>query len=142
MLVRNRVAKTNGMIRLGAKSLLTLAFAGACLFSLTVTVNASQPLSEGCCPPGTPDNSPHYSRYYGAVSAYPIGYYSHPVYYGYPTVTVNREIGYYPYAMPAVGYGLPAPYALGYYGGYYGYRGWPYSGYFGWGPFYSPGWWF
>jgi hypothetical protein len=57
-------------------------------------------------PPQGVESSPVGSRYYGPVSAYPLGYYRYPQFYGsaYSRATSGYAMGPYPYALPAPGF--------------------------------------
>jgi hypothetical protein len=82
---------------------------------------------------------PYATRYYGAVSPYPVGYYTYPNYV-YPGAISGYSVGYYPYALPPA-YPVPTvaytvgPYAVG----FYSYAGWPTWVYPGWGGAYPYG---
>ena len=83
----------------------------------------------GYQPSAVPGHYQYAKRYYGAVSPYPVGFYSYPNYV-YGGAIGGYSVGYYPYAFPPP-YRAPLwPYAFG----YYGYGGWPsYGAYPGWG---------
>jgi hypothetical protein len=99
--------------------------------------------------PGPADNAlpvpsaEYYSggpRYYGPVSAYPLGYYRYPQLYGpeYSRATSGYAMGPYPYALPEPGYAeTPVyPFLFPYYG--FPFNGYPFYGY-PWAPSYGFG---
>jgi len=116
-----------------------LATAVVALAAAASTANAYQDPIVDYQPSYVVGYAPYATRYYGAVSPYPVGYYTYPNYV-YPGAVGGYSVGYYPYALPPA-YPVPTvaytvgPYAVG----FYSYGGWPYGVYPGWGPAYPYG---
>lgn len=121
-----------------------LIFAG--LVGLPETANGFQQdggvsgLPETVSPPPSAEYYSGGSRYYGPVSAYPLGYYRYPKLYGpeYSRKTSGYGMAPYPYALPEPGFAeMPVyPFLFPYYG--FPFNGYPFYGY-PWAPSYGFG---
>jgi hypothetical protein len=108
----------------------------ACMLPAAIASTASafqEPISD-YQPAYASRSYPYARRYYGAISPYPMGYYSYPNYV-YPGAIGGYSVGYYPYAFPPP-YRAPAP---AYGAGLFGYGASPYGPYPGWGGAYPSG---
>lgn len=143
--VKQRFEPYLGLIETAAK----LGAALVLLAAVAPSANASQDAVNPYQPQYVPGRYPYAARYYGAISPYPIGFYSYPNYV-YPGSIGGYSVGYYPYAFPPP-YRAPLwPYGYGLYGyggwgygrwgyGAWGYGGLPYGAYSGWGGAYPYG---